>query len=68
MVIFSSFQLNIPAHAPVQLHDHDEFLNADVYLNGINIYKEIITSLGNVPGPVEPEPPKEILEDKKKEF
>lgn len=35
-------------NTPIKLHDHDEFINADVYLNGINIYKKIILNLGNV--------------------
>lgn len=32
---------------PTLLHDHDEFINKDIYLRGIDIYKEIITSLSN---------------------
>lgn len=32
---------------PVLLHDHDEFLNAEVYLQGIEIYKQIITCVAN---------------------
>lgn len=31
-----------------RLHDHNEYLNADVYLAGIEVYKLIIPSLGNV--------------------
>lgn len=49
-----SFQLNLPAlgfmpmpNTPTKLHDHDEFIHADVYLNGINIYKKIIANLAN---------------------
>ncbi|XP_027360374.1 aminoacylase-1-like isoform X1 [Abrus precatorius] len=30
------------ANTPVLLHDHDEFLNKDVYLKGIEIYESII--------------------------
>ena len=48
-------ELNIPAlgfmplpNTPLKLHDNDEFIEADVYLNGINIYKQIIQNLGNV--------------------
>lgn len=55
---FPPFQLNIPAlgfmpmpNTPVLLHDHDEFLNADVYLNGINIYEKIIENVGNAMEP-----------------
>lgn len=34
-------------NTPVLLHDHDEFLQADVYLRGIEIYKEIIGNVAN---------------------
>lgn len=34
-------------NTPVLLHDHDEFLQADVFLTGIEIYKEIITKVAN---------------------
>lgn len=47
--------LGIPAigfspmnNTPVLLHDHNEFLKADTYLNGIEIYKKIIPKLANV--------------------
>lgn len=47
--------VNIPAigfspmsNTPVLLHDHDEFLSADVYLNGIEIYKKIIPKVANI--------------------
>lgn len=49
------FKVNIPAigfspiyNTPVLLHDHDEFLGADVYLRGIEIYKQIIPKVANV--------------------
>ena len=32
-------------HTPVLLHDHDEFIRADTYLRGIEIYKKIIPKL-----------------------
>ncbi|XP_039495793.1 aminoacylase-1 [Drosophila santomea] len=32
----------------VLIHDHDEFLRADDYLNGIQVYKKIIPSLAEV--------------------
>lgn len=35
-------------NTPVLLHDHDEFLNADVYLKGIEIYQKIIENIANV--------------------
>ncbi|XP_073828399.1 aminoacylase-1B [Musca autumnalis] len=47
-------QVGIPAlgfspmnNTPVLLHDHDEFLHADVYLRGIDIYEKIIENLAN---------------------
>lgn len=36
-------------NTPVLLHDHNEFLNRDVFLRGIDIYIQIIESLANVP-------------------
>ncbi|KAG4066360.1 hypothetical protein HA402_000584 [Bradysia odoriphaga] len=48
-------QLNIPAFgfSPMRntrrtLHDHDEFVYADGYLEGINIYRKIISNIANV--------------------
>ncbi|KAL0880830.1 hypothetical protein ABMA27_002014 [Loxostege sticticalis] len=35
-------------HTPVLLHDHDEFLKADIYLRGIDIYVKIISAVANV--------------------
>lgn len=35
-------------NTPILLHDHDEFLKADVFLNGIDIYVKLITSVTNV--------------------
>lgn len=32
---------------PVLLHDHDEYLQADIFLAGIQIYKKIISNLAN---------------------
>ncbi|XP_068718349.1 aminoacylase-1-like [Montipora capricornis] len=47
-------QLGYPAigfspmnNTPILLHDHDEYLNENVFLHGIKIYCEIITALGN---------------------
>lgn len=46
--------LGIPAigfspmnNTPVLLHDHDEFLDADVYLKGIEIYEKILEKICN---------------------
>lgn len=48
-------QLGIPAigfspiiNTPVLLHDNDEYLGADTYLRGIEIYKTIISKIANV--------------------
>lgn len=32
----------------MRIHDHDEFLGADTYLNGIQIYKKILGNLAKV--------------------
>jgi aminoacylase len=34
-------------NTPVLLHDHDEYLQADVYLRGIEIYQKIISNIAN---------------------
>ncbi|CAG4985660.1 unnamed protein product [Colias eurytheme] len=34
-------------HTPVLLHDHDEYLNADIFLKGIDIYVKILTAVAN---------------------
>lgn len=35
-------------NTPVLLHDHDEYLNADVYLKGIEIYETLLERIANV--------------------
>ena len=52
------FQIGLPAlgfspmnKTPVLAHDHDEFLNEDVFLKGIDIYCQIIPAIGNVAPP-----------------
>ncbi|XP_063822557.1 aminoacylase-1-like [Ostrinia nubilalis] len=35
-------------NTPVLLHDHDEFLKADIFLKGIDIYVKLITAVANV--------------------
>lgn len=54
-VLRSVFQVGIPAigfspmnNTPVLLHDHDEFISAEVYLRGIEIYKQLIKNIANV--------------------
>jgi len=39
-------------HTPFLLHDHNEYLNASVFLKGIDIYACLIANLANVPPPV----------------
>ncbi|XP_077862170.1 aminoacylase-1-like [Saccoglossus kowalevskii] len=34
---------------PILLHDHNEFLNEEIFLKGITIYEKIIPALANVP-------------------
>ena len=34
-------------NTPLLLHDHNEYLQADVYLNGLELYKKIIAALAN---------------------
>lgn len=34
-------------NTPVLMHDHDEFLGTDIFLNGIEIYKKLIPKLSN---------------------
>ncbi|KAM7348873.1 aminoacylase-1-like [Cochliomyia hominivorax] len=34
-------------NTPVLLHDHDEFIKADTYLKGIEIYKKLIPAVSN---------------------
>lgn len=35
-------------NSPMLLHDNDEFLQADIYLKGIEIYKTIIPNIANL--------------------
>lgn len=49
---------NIPAfgfspinNTPILLHDHNEFLNEKVFLDGIDIFVTLITAMANVPPP-----------------
>jgi len=34
------------SNTPILLHDHNEFLNAKVFLRGIDVYVDIIDDLG----------------------
>ncbi|XP_063953237.1 aminoacylase-1-like isoform X3 [Lytechinus pictus] len=36
-------------NTPILLHDHNEYLNEDIFLHGISIYETIITDIANVP-------------------
>lgn len=51
-----TLQKGIPAigfspmiNTPVLLHDHNEFLNEKVFLDGIGIYEKLIPLVANVP-------------------
>lgn len=35
-------------NTPMLLHDNDEFLKADIYLKGIEIYKTIIANIADL--------------------
>ena len=35
-------------HTPILLHDHNEFLNERVFLDGIDFYKEVIAAAASV--------------------
>lgn len=35
-------------NTPVLLHDHDEFIQADIYLRGVQIFQKIISNIANV--------------------
>jgi len=35
-------------HTPILLHDHNEFLNEKIFLKGIDIFVEIVSSLADV--------------------
>ena len=34
---------------PILLHDHNEFLNEQVFLSGIDVYQRLILALSSVP-------------------
>lgn len=34
-------------NTPIKLHDHDEFIPVDVFLNGIKFYENLIYTLAN---------------------
>ncbi|XP_053577097.1 aminoacylase-1 isoform X2 [Bombina bombina] len=36
-------------HTPILLHDHNEYLNEEIFLRGVHIYTKIISSLASVP-------------------
>jgi len=44
-----SFGFSPMNNTPVLLHDHDEFLNENIYLRGIEIYEAILEKIVNVP-------------------
>ena len=49
-------QIGLPAigfspmnHTPILLHDHNEYLNEDIFLKGIDIYCQLLPAVANVP-------------------
>ena len=34
-------------NTPILLHDHNEFLNENIFLNGIRIYEKIIAAMAS---------------------
>ncbi|XP_036386968.1 aminoacylase-1-like isoform X2 [Megalops cyprinoides] len=36
-------------HTPILLHDHNEFLNEQIFLRGIQVYQELVPALASVP-------------------
>ncbi|XP_053324680.1 aminoacylase-1 [Spea bombifrons] len=46
---YPAFGFSPMNHTPILLHDHDEYLNEEVFLQGIHIYTRIISSLASVP-------------------
>jgi aminoacylase len=43
VIVFSPMPMT-----PVLLHDHDEFINEDIFLKGIETYMDVIENLINV--------------------
>lgn len=48
-------QVGIPAlgfspmnHTPILLHDHNEFLNENIFLKGIDIFEDVISELASI--------------------
>lgn len=35
-------------YTPVLLHEHDEYIKASTYIEGIEIYKKILVEIGNL--------------------
>ncbi|KAJ3602019.1 hypothetical protein NHX12_029779 [Muraenolepis orangiensis] len=55
-ITYEFAQVGIPAvgfspmnRTPILLHDHNEFLNEQVFLSGINVYERLIPALASVP-------------------
>ena len=42
-----TFQLSPMRNTPILLHDHDEFLGVDVFLEGIRVYEALLPALYN---------------------
>lgn len=35
-------------YTPMLYHDHNEFIQVDIFLNGIKVFEKVIPALGNV--------------------
>ena len=45
---YQSLGFSYMPKTPVLLHDHDEFLHEDVFLEGIDVFEEIIGRMASV--------------------
>eukprot|EP00301_Raphidiophrys_heterophryoidea_P005207 c12215_g1_i4.p1 GENE.c12215_g1_i4~~c12215_g1_i4.p1 ORF type:complete len:430 (-),score=129.43 c12215_g1_i4:173-1429(-) len=43
-----AFGLSPLSNTPILLHDHNEMINANVFLRGIEVYKQLVPALANV--------------------
>jgi aminoacylase len=57
-------QLGLPAFgfspmskSPILLHEHNEFIHRDVFVNGIDVYVNLIPALANADVSMPPEDP-----------
>lgn len=43
-----SYGISPFTNTPLLLHDHNEFLNAEVYLKGIKFYEKFLTQMNSI--------------------